>query len=98
VNEERPRPCKVLVLSIPTSSPRTSAGRASSGAPWKTEYDVVHTLSELGHESQVLPVGGDLGVLRNGLYDFKPSVDLQPARGFDEVVTFDANVVATSSS
>ena len=90
-----PRPGKVLVLVHPDLVPPDEAPAADiPGAPWKTEYDVVHTLKELGHELLVLPVGGDLGVLRNGLYDFKPSVTFNLLEGFDEVVTFDANIVA----
>jgi D-alanine-D-alanine ligase len=90
-----PRPCKVLVLVHPDLVPPDEAPADQlPGAPWKTEYDVVRTLRELGHELLVLPVGGDLGVLRNGLYDFKPSVTFNLLEGFDEVVTFDANIVA----
>lgn len=90
-----PRPCKVLVLVHPDLVPPDEAKPEEvPGAPWKTEYDVVRTLKELGHELLVLPVGGDLGVLRNGLYDFKPSVTFNLLEGFDEVVTFDANIVA----
>ena len=90
-----PRPCKVLVIVHPDLVPPDEAPADQvPGAPWKTEYDVVRTLRELGHELLVLPVGGDLGVLRNGLYDFKPSVTFNLLEGFDEVVTFDANIVA----
>jgi D-alanine-D-alanine ligase len=63
-------------------------------ADWKTEYDVVRTLRSLGHE--VLPVGvaGDLGPIRDTVRSFKPDIAFNLLEAFDDVVTWDQNVVA----
>ena len=39
---------------------------------WKTEFDVVTTLREIGHEVLPLGVYDDLGDLRRATEDFKP--------------------------
>jgi len=41
---------------------------------WKTEYDVVTTLREIGHDVNVLGVRADLGVIREALLNFKPDI------------------------
>jgi len=41
---------------------------------WKTEYDVVTTLKQLGHDVQILGVRADLGVIRAALLGFKPNI------------------------
>src|SRR6185295_3125484 len=33
-------------------------------APWRTEYDVISTLTAMGHEVRTLPVHDDLGEIR----------------------------------
>ena len=89
------RPGRILVLVHPDLVPPDEAKPEEVlGSPWKTEYDVVKTLKELGHEIQVIPVGGELGGLRQAIHDFKPTVAFNLLEGFDEVVTFDANIVA----
>ena len=42
-------------------------GTDIESAPWRTEYDVVSTLTGLGHEVKVLGVHDDLGEIRRGL-------------------------------
>ena len=39
---------------------------------WQTEFDVVNTLREMGHEVLPLGVCDDLGDLRRAKEDFKP--------------------------
>lgn len=63
-------------------------------AEWKTEFDVVQTLLELGHEVQMLGVGGDLGPIRSAIHDFEPHVAFNLVEAFDDVATWDQNVVA----
>ena len=41
---------------------------------WKTEYDVVTTLKQIGHDVQVPGVRADLGVIRAALLGFKPDI------------------------
>jgi D-alanine-D-alanine ligase len=88
------KPLRVLALVHPDLVPPDEA-KASElpGAAWKTEYDVVHTLRQLGHEVQVQGVGDELGTLRNAVYDFKPHVAFNLLEGFDDIVSFDTNVV-----
>ncbi|MDP6059098.1 MAG: D-alanine--D-alanine ligase, partial [Pirellulaceae bacterium] len=41
---------------------------------WKTEYDVVTTLGELGHDVLKLGASDDLDVIRAALLSFKPHI------------------------
>jgi len=85
----------VLALVHPDLVPPAKADPEElPGKPWKTEYDVVRTLEALGHEVQVLGVGDELGGIRNAMFDFKPHIAFNLLEGFDDVVTFDHNVVA----
>jgi D-alanine-D-alanine ligase len=89
------RPLRVLALVHPDLVPPPKADPEQlPGQPWKTEYDVVRTLEALGHEVQVLGVGDELGGIRNAMFDFKPHIAFNLLEGFDDVVTFDHNVVA----
>ncbi|MFQ5767702.1 MAG: D-alanine--D-alanine ligase [Acidobacteriota bacterium] len=63
-------------------------------APWKTEFDVVSTLQELGHEVLPLGVRGDLGVIRRALGDWRPDIVFNLLEEFDGVATLDQNVVS----
>jgi D-alanine-D-alanine ligase len=63
-------------------------------APWKTEYDVKVTLSELGHEVLPLGVGSDLGVLRGAMEDFKPHITFNLLEEFHGVAVYDQHVVS----
>ena len=63
-------------------------------ASWKTEFDVVQTLLELGHEVHVLGVGGELAPIRIAIHDFKPHIAFNLLEAFDNVATWDQNVVA----
>jgi D-alanine-D-alanine ligase len=89
------RPLRVLALVHPDLVPPAKADPEElPGKPWKTEYDVVRTLEALGHEVQVLGVGDELGGIRSAMLDFKPQIAFNLLEGFDDVVTFDHNVVA----
>ncbi len=63
-------------------------------APWKMEYDIFATLSNMGHE--VLRVGlvDDLAPLRRAMEEFKPHVCFNLLEGFRDFHVFDANVVS----
>jgi D-alanine-D-alanine ligase len=54
----------------------------------------VNALRGLGHEVQVLGIGGDLGPLRSAISDWKPHVAFNLVEAFDDVSIWDANVVA----
>jgi D-alanine-D-alanine ligase len=74
--------------------PADAASRDATTAEWRTEHDVLSALKELGHE--VLPVGvhGDLSPIRDAIRDFKPQLAFNLLEAFDDVVTWDQNVVA----
>lgn len=59
---------------------------------WKTEYDVVTTLTELGHDVQVLGVRADLGVIRQALLDFKPHIAFNLLEEFHDNPLYDHHV------
>jgi D-alanine-D-alanine ligase len=63
-------------------------------APWKMEYDIFATLSNMGHE--VLRVGllDDLMPLRKAVDEFKPHVCFNLLEGFRDFHVFDANMVS----
>jgi D-alanine-D-alanine ligase len=42
--------------------------------PWKTEFDVMAVLRDLGHETQALPVSSDLKPIREAVEKWKPDV------------------------
>jgi D-alanine-D-alanine ligase len=61
---------------------------------WKTEFDVVSTLRELGHEVQCLGVGSDLGVIRNSIQEAQPHAVFNLLEDFHDVPIYDQNVVS----
>jgi len=63
-------------------------------AEWKTEFDVVTTLRNLGHEVQCLGVGSDLGVVRNAIAEGQPHAVFNLLEDFHDVPIYDQNVVS----
>jgi D-alanine-D-alanine ligase len=84
---------RVLAIVHPDLVP-PAEGERDDTALWKMEYDVVHTLRELGHEVLVVGVGDELGVIRKAVADFAPHIVFNLVEGFDEIATFDFNIVA----
>src|SRR5437867_288344 len=77
---------------IPPAS--VDAGTDITGEPWRTEYDVISTLTAMGHEVQTLGVHDDLGDIRRAATDWKPHIAFNLLEGFDDVTIFDQNVVS----
>jgi len=69
-------------------------GTDITAAPWRTEYDVISTLTAIGHEVHVLPVHDDLGEIRRLATEWKPHIAFNLLEGFDDIVVFDQNVVS----
>jgi D-alanine-D-alanine ligase len=69
-------------------------GHDLAAADWKTEYDVLKALNELGHEVRQLGVKDDLGVIRQAKEEFQPDIAFNLMEAFHEVGTFDMNVVS----
>ena len=63
-------------------------------AEWKTEFDVIHTLKEMGHEVETLGVYDDLGPIRNSLRKFKPQIVFMLLEEFHGSVTYDHAVTS----
>lgn len=61
---------------------------------WKTEFDVVATLREMGHEVRPLGVRDDLGVLRKEIDQWKPHVAFNLLEEFHGIALYDQHVVS----
>lgn len=61
---------------------------------WKTEYDVVTTLGELGHDVLKLGVADDVGVIRRALLEFKPHITFNLLEEFHGVAIYDQHVAS----
>src|SRR3954453_7470808 len=69
-------------------------GTDITAAPWRTEYDVVSTLTTMGHAVQVLGVHDDLGEIRRLVTEWKPHIAFNLLEGCVDIVSFDQNVVS----
>jgi D-alanine-D-alanine ligase len=88
---------KLRVLALVDDSlvpPEDTEGLDTLTAPWKTEFDVIETLREQGHEVHVLGVGSELLPIRQVIDEIRPQIAFNMIEAFDEVATFDHNVVA----
>lgn len=90
------RKLRVLVLMHPTLVPPESRDGYSEreSHEWKTEYDVVSTLRDLGHEVQPLGVQYELTPIRDAVADGRPDVVFNLLEEFHGVVEFDHHVVS----
>jgi D-alanine-D-alanine ligase len=69
-------------------------GTDITSEPWRTEYDVITTLTAMGHEVQALGVHDDLGEIRRLVTEWKPHIAFNLLEGFDDVTIFDQNVIS----
>jgi D-alanine-D-alanine ligase len=69
-------------------------GTDITSAPWRTEYDVISTLTAMGHEVKALGVHDDLGEIRRLATEWKPHIAFNLLEGFDDITIFDQNVVS----
>src|SRR6187551_3812916 len=87
---------RVLVLMhdalIP---PDTLKGKSEKEiAEWKTEYDVVTHLREMGHDAQPVGLSDDLGKLRREIEQFQPHVAFNLMEEFHGISIYDQHVVS----
>jgi D-alanine-D-alanine ligase len=61
---------------------------------WRTEYDVVSTLREMGHEVWPVGVRSELGVIRKAIEEHNPHVAFNLLEEFDGYPLFDQHVVS----
>ena len=89
------KPQRVLVLVhkhlVP---PEDTTGVDLVSAEWKTEYDVITTLREQGHEVKPLGIQDELNPIRQHIEDWKPTIVFNLLEAFDNVNLFDQNVVS----
>jgi D-alanine-D-alanine ligase len=74
--------------------PEDVRGVDVSDVEWKTEFDVVSTLRELGHEVQCLGVRSDLGAIRTAVTELQPHVVFNLLEDFHDVPIYDQNLVS----
>ena len=74
--------------------PDDVTGVDTATAQWRTEYNVLTAIKELGHDVKVLGVKDDLGSIRQANEEFKPHIAFNLLEAFHEIGTFDQNVVS----
>lgn len=62
---------------------------------WKTEYDVLSTLRDLGHEAEPLGVCDDLGQVRRAIEEPRPNIAFNLLEEFHGVALFDHHHVTS---
>lgn len=75
--------------------PETMEGRSDREIDeWKTEFDVVSTLREMGHQVEILGLDDDLTPLRQAIIERRPQVVFNLLEEFSGVVTYDSAIVS----
>ena len=90
------RKLRVVVLVHPSLVPPESMEGFSEreAYEWKTEFDVVNTLRELGHEVRPLGVADELGPIRSIIHDWEPHIVFNLLEEFHGRQDFDHHVVS----
>lgn len=89
------RRLRILTLVHESLVPPADAKREEAAvAEWRTEYDVITCLRELGHEVHALGVGGELNPIRRAVREVRPHLSFNLVEAFDDVPQWDQNVVA----
>lgn len=74
--------------------PEDVSGHDLMAVPWKTEYDVLQTLRDMGHSVRPVGIKDDLTVIRRAVEEFKPHIAFNMMENFHEIGAFDHNVVS----
>ena len=87
---------KVLVLMHEDLVPHADISGLSEKqlADFRTEYDVIAGLEELGHEVHRLGVGSDLGPIRRAFVELAPDIAFNLLVHFHGVAVYDQHVVS----
>jgi D-alanine-D-alanine ligase len=90
------KPLRVLVLLHPDLMPPDSAEGYTEQQinVWKTEYDVITTLRQRGHEVRPLGVQHELQPIRNTVVEWKPDVVFNLLEEFHGETAYDQNVAS----
>jgi D-alanine-D-alanine ligase len=84
----------IVLLHEALIPPDDVTGIDLATAEWKTEFDVVTTLRDMGHEVQPVGVRSDLAAIRTTIEEWKPHIAFNLLEEFDGVAVYDQNVVA----
>jgi len=74
--------------------PADTTGLDVVNAEWKTEFDVISTLGEMGHEVRPLGIQDELNPIRQAVEEWKPTIVFNLLEAFDNVNLFDQNVIS----
>ena len=74
--------------------PDDVSGHDLMSVQWKTEYDVLVTLREMGHSVRPVAIKDDLTVIRRAVEEFKPHIAFNMMENFHEIGAFDHNIVS----
>jgi D-alanine-D-alanine ligase len=74
--------------------PETVTDADLSTVEWKTEYHVVSTVRELGHEALAVGVRDDLLEIRRAVDEWKPHIAFNLLEEFSGVAIYDQNIVS----
>lgn len=88
---------KVLLLVHPSLIPPENVKKADIDpefTEWITEYDVLTTLRNNGHDVEILGIDENLGPIRTKIYEFKPDIVFNLLEEFQGEAIFDQNVVS----
>jgi D-alanine-D-alanine ligase len=87
---------RVLVLLHPELMPPDSIKGLSEAErhAWKTEFDVVNTLREIGHDVRALGVQHELRPIRDEIVNWKPDVVFNLLEQFHGEAVYDQNVAS----
>lgn len=90
------RKLRVLVLMDKDFVPPDSLKgyQPSEILEWKTEFDVVSTLREIGHHVHPLGVSDDLGEVRQAILEDKPHIVFNLLEEFHGVALFDQHIAS----
>ena len=79
---------------VPPEDAEQRPAEERAAAPWRTEHDVVSTLTRLGHPVTPLGVRSDLGVIGAALQEVRPQIAFNLLEEFDGRAIWDHNVVS----
>jgi len=84
----------VVLVHADLVPPDAVEGVDLAAVEWKTEYDVVMGLRQLGHDVLAVGVRDDLLVIRKVVDDWKPHIAFNLLEEFSGVAIYDQNVVS----
>ena len=90
------RKLRVLVLVHETLVPPDSIDHLTDqqADEFRTEWDIITTLRELGHDVRPLGIGDSLTELRTSITEWQPHICFNLLEEFGGIVTYDQHVVA----